>query len=43
MNLFIKQKQTNRHRNKLVVTEGERGRNKFGVWDYGTHNTFGSF
>ena len=24
MNLFIKQKQTHRHRNKLMVTKGER-------------------
>ena len=33
MNLFIKQKQTHRHR-KLMVTQGERGvRDKLGVWD----------
>ena len=35
MNLFTKQKQTHRYRNKLVVTEGEREgrRDKLGVWD----------
>ena len=33
MNLFTKQKQTHKQRNKLMVTKGERrGRNKLGVW-----------
>ena len=35
MNLFTKQKQTIDKENKLMVTNGEkgRGRNKLGVWD----------
>jgi len=32
MNLHTKQKQTHRHR-KLMVTRGERGRDKLEVWD----------
>ena len=34
MNLFLKQKQTHRHR-KFMVTKGERGwdRDKLGTWD----------
>ena len=34
MNLFTKQKQTDGHQNKLMVTKGESGgRDKLGVWD----------
>ena len=34
MNLFTKQKQIHRHRNKHMVTKEERGgENKLGVWD----------
>ena len=36
MNLFTKQKQTHRHRNKLRVTKGDSGggeRDQLGVWD----------
>ena len=36
MNLFTKQKQTHRHRNKLMVTKGESGRggrDKLGAQD----------
>ena len=32
MNLFTKQKQTQRQ-NKFMVTKGEAGRDKLGVWD----------
>ena len=32
MNLLTKQKQT-RFKNKLIATKGERGKDKFGVWD----------
>ena len=32
MNLFMKQKQTHRHKNKLIVTQEERaGEDKLGV------------
>ena len=31
MNLYTKQKQIHKHRKKLVVTKGERGRD----WEYG--------
>ena len=31
--LFTKQKQTHRHRKQTIVTKGERGADKLGVWD----------
>ena len=40
MNLFTKQKQTYRHRTKLVVTKGyTRRRETLGVWEEHTHTT----
>ena len=40
MNLFMKQKQTHRHKKQTMVTKGDRGwRDKLGVWDYQIHTT----
>ena len=41
MNLFTKQKQTHRPRNKFMVTKGEGGvgRDKLEVWDQQMHTT----
>ena len=34
VNLLIKQKETHRQENNIIVTKGERvGRDKLGVWD----------
>ena len=39
MKLFTKQKQTHRYRRQLMVTKGERGGVKLGVWDSNIHTT----
>ena len=33
IDLFAKQKETHRPENKFMVTKGEEGRDKLGVWD----------
>ena len=38
MNLFTKQKQTHR-KQAFGCQRGEKGRDKFGVWDYQVHIT----
>ena len=33
MNLFMKQKQIYRHKKQIYGYQGERGRDKLGIWD----------